>query len=77
MTPAVRTARRVTAADLRRVIEPLAGFICAADQPAALLDLACSILFEEVAEVTEEARAHVAVRQTARQAPAVELAEAL
>jgi hypothetical protein len=78
MTQAVRTARRATAADLRRVIEPLAGYICAADRPRALLDLAYSILFHEVAEVTQQARAHVAVRRTARTAPAVvELADAL
>ena len=74
MTTNDRTPRRPNAADLRRVIEPLAGYICAADQPRALLDLACSILLQEVAEVTREARAHVANRATGR---AVEPADAL
>ena len=77
MTPAHRHPRRTTAADLRRVIEPLAGYICAADQPGALLHLACSILLQEVADVTRAARAHVATREPAPEAPGtVELADA-
>jgi hypothetical protein len=66
MTTTDRTPRRLNAADLRRVIEPLADYICAADQPRALLQLACSALFDEVAAVTREARAHVAIRESAR-----------
>ena len=62
--------RRTTAADLRRVIEPLADYICAADQPRALLQLACSVLLDEVAAVTREARAHVATRESLATCPA-------
>ena len=46
--------------DLQRVIEPLASYICAADQPKAALNLAFSVLVNEVAQVSRAARAQVA-----------------
>jgi hypothetical protein len=52
--------RRTTANDLRRVIEPLASYICATDQPEVVLNLAYSVLFNEVAQVNRVAEAHVA-----------------
>ena len=52
--------RRTAANDLRRVIEPLASYICATDRPALVLKLAWSALFSEVTQVTRTAQAHVA-----------------
>jgi len=52
--------RRMTASDLRQVIEPLASYICASDQPKLALNLAYSALFHEVAQVTRTAQAYVA-----------------
>jgi hypothetical protein len=63
MTRIRRDPRQPPAADLKRVIEPLAGYICAADQPKAVLNLVFSALFHEVAQVSREARAHVASRR--------------
>ena len=40
--------RRATERDLQRVIEPLASYICATDQPGDALKLALSVLFSEV-----------------------------
>jgi hypothetical protein len=54
-----RESRRTTASDLRQVIEPLASYICATDQPHTALKLAWSALFNEVTEVNRVARAHV------------------
>ena len=65
MTPARRTPRRprtLLPADLARVLEPLASYICATDRPKAVLNQAFAALFTEVARVTDEARAHVAER---------------
>jgi hypothetical protein len=53
-------SRRLSTSDLQRVIEPLASYICATDQPKAVLNLAYSVLFNEVAEVTRAAKARVA-----------------
>jgi hypothetical protein len=52
--------RRTMAIDLRQVIEPLASYICASDQPKLALNRAYSALFHEVAQVTRTAQAHVA-----------------
>ena len=59
-----RESPRPSAGDLKRVIEPLASYICATDQPKAVLNLVFSVLFHEVAQVSREARAHVAARRT-------------
>ena len=48
------------AADLRRVIEPLASYICATDAPGAVLTLVFSALADEVAQVNRAARSQVA-----------------
>lgn len=56
----VRNNRHVPPTDLTRVIEPLASYICAADQPKAVLNLVYSALFNEVARVHQAARAQVA-----------------
>src|SRR5262245_54354889 len=56
----VHSERRSMASDLQRVIEPLASYICATDQPTIALNLAYSALFNEVAQVTRVAEAHVA-----------------
>jgi hypothetical protein len=55
-----REPPRATANDLKRVIEPLASYICATDQPKAVLNMAFSVLFNEVAQLNREARAKVA-----------------
>ena len=56
----VRNHRQLPAGDLKRVIEPLASYICAADQPKAALNLVYSALFNEVARVHQAAREQVA-----------------
>ena len=43
---------------LRRVIEPLASYICAADQPRAALLSALTVLFSEVEQTNRVALAH-------------------
>jgi hypothetical protein len=58
----IRQPRRATPIELERAIEPLVSYICAAEQPKAVLDLAYSVLFNEVAQVHRAARAHVAGR---------------
>ncbi len=60
MTTANYERNRATADDLQRVIEPLASYICAADQPKAALNLAFSVLVNEVVQVSRAARAQVA-----------------
>ena len=47
---------------LERVIEPLTSYICAADQPKAVLNRVVAALFQEVARTNRLARAHVARR---------------
>ena len=44
--------------DLERVIEPLASYICAADQPRAALLSALAVLFSEVEQTNRAAIAH-------------------
>ncbi len=44
--------------DLERVIEPLANYICAADQPRAALASALAALFSEVEQTNRAAIAH-------------------
>jgi len=45
------------------VIEPLAGYICAADHPRAALSLALSALRHQVEQMNRVARTHVARRR--------------
>ena len=44
--------------DLERVIEPLASYICAADQPRAALLSALAVLLSEVEQTNQTAAAH-------------------
>ena len=48
----------VEQADLKRVIEPLASYVCAADQPQAALLSALALLFNEMDQTNRLARAH-------------------
>jgi hypothetical protein len=45
---------------LERVIEPLASYICAADQPRAALRSALAVLFSEVCQTNRAANSHLA-----------------
>ena len=63
MNNATYEAGLVTQSDLRQVIEPLAGYICAAERPRAALNQAVSALFREVEQMNRVARAHVARRR--------------
>ena len=47
-----------SSSDLRRVIEPLANYICAADQPKAALMSALAVLVREVEATNRAARLH-------------------
>jgi hypothetical protein len=44
--------------DLRQVIEPLANYICATEQPRQVLLSALAVLFREVAATNQAAVAH-------------------
>jgi hypothetical protein len=73
MAEAITTrARRITmnraycdpqepsASELERVIEPLASYICATDQPRAALMAALALLFSEVNQTYRAANAQIA-----------------
>jgi hypothetical protein len=55
-----RESERATANDLERVIEPLASYICATDQPRAALMAALAMLFSEVNQTYRAANAQIA-----------------
>ena len=44
--------------DLERVIEPLASYICATDEPKAALMSALAVLYREVEKTNRAASAH-------------------
>ena len=46
-------------ADLARIIEPLASYICAADRPRETLRTALSLLCDEVQDTSRAALTHV------------------
>ena len=54
-----RKPERATASDLERVIEPLASYICATDQPRAALMAALAVLFSEVNQTYRAANAQI------------------
>jgi hypothetical protein len=58
-----REPRRAAAIDLQTILEPLASYICATEQPKKILDLVYAALFNEVAQVNRAAAAQV-VRRT-------------
>jgi hypothetical protein len=47
--------------DLERVIEPLASYICAAEQPRAALMSALAVLLAEVKQTNRAALAHFGI----------------
>ncbi len=49
---------RLLSSDLRRMVEPLANFICATDQPRAMLASALAALFSEVEATNQAAMSH-------------------
>ncbi len=55
-----REREHPTGTDLERVIEPLASYICATDQPRATLFAALAALFAEVDQTFKAASAHIA-----------------
>ena len=55
-----REPEQVTESDLERVIEPLASYICATDQPRAALMAALAVLFREVDRTYRAANAQIA-----------------
>jgi len=55
-----RKVGRANDGNLKRVIEPLASYICATEQPKAALLSALAALVYEVEQTNRTARAHVA-----------------
>jgi hypothetical protein len=55
-----REPEQGTERDLERVIEPLASYICATDQPRAALLTALAVLFSEVDRTCRAANAQIA-----------------
>ena len=55
-----REPERATASDLERVIEPLASYICATEEPRAVLMTALAVLFNEVDRTIKTASTHLA-----------------
>jgi hypothetical protein len=55
-----REPEQATASDLERVIEPLASYICATEQPRAALMAALAVLFSEVDRTYRAANAQIA-----------------
>jgi hypothetical protein len=55
-----RELEKATGSDLELVIEPLASYTCAADQPRATLMAALAVLFSEVDQTFRAASAQIA-----------------
>jgi hypothetical protein len=55
-----RNLGRTNESNLEHVIAPLASYICAADQPRAVLKSALAALVSEVEQINRTAHAHVA-----------------
>jgi hypothetical protein len=60
MCKIIRALGPATDANLERVVEPLASFICATERPKAALASALAILFNEVEQTNRAASAHFA-----------------
>jgi hypothetical protein len=56
------TVGLATESDLHSVVEPLASYICATDQPRAILRRALAVLLDEVNATSCVANLHVAAR---------------
>jgi hypothetical protein len=59
--PALNLSRVPARSDLERVIEPLASYICAAEQPRAALMSALAVLLAEVKQTNRAALSHFGV----------------
>ena len=59
MISANRVLEWSAASDLQRVIEPLANYICATEQPRSALNSALAVLFREVEATNRAAVAHL------------------
>ena len=55
-----KTANRFNDNDLQQIIEPLASYLCAAEQPQAALNAALVSLFREMEQINRCADAEVA-----------------
>ncbi len=60
MNPVYFDPQQPSASDLEQVIEPLASYICATDQPRAALMAALALLFSEVNQTYRAANAQIA-----------------
>jgi len=60
MNQVYRELTRERESDLKRVIEPLASYICATDQPRAALISALAALVSEVRHTNRAANTHIA-----------------
>ena len=59
MNPVNREPVQATESDMERVIEPLASYICATDQPRTALMAALAVLFSEVNQTYRAANAQI------------------
>jgi hypothetical protein len=53
-----RVTRSSVGKELERIVEPLANYICATDQPKTALRLALAVLFREVEATNQAAATH-------------------
>ena len=58
MNAANRLSKYSTSSDLERVIEPLANYICATEQPKSALMSALAVLLREVEATNSAAASH-------------------
>jgi hypothetical protein len=58
MNTAISSTERVIGNELKRVVEPLANYICATEQPNSTLWSALSVLFREVEATNGVAALH-------------------
>jgi hypothetical protein len=59
MNKIIHQSKRTVGSELERVIEPLASYICATEQPYASLKSALAVLFSEVEQTNRTASAHL------------------
>ncbi len=60
MNQANRESRQAISRDLEQVIEPLASYICATDQPRVVLMAALKVLCTEIEVTSRAARTQIA-----------------
>ncbi len=59
MNSANRIFERAAGQELRQIIEPLAHYICATEEPQTVLKSVLALLFREVEATNRTARSHV------------------